>query len=202
MKAVTYGLIFMMVIGIVVFGLMAGSEMNTSSLDLPATKYQGDFYKVIYKEYNVTSKTLTIRNETDVLGLVTLLTPLNNHVSAGTDVMVAKLQFDIRRNVNNFVNVVETLNVKDKMKAIDKNLTFKYLRLQNITVNDFNYVCNTVTLGNSSQWNNCSYNLNGTKVVRYENWTKINWNQNIPANVYTVGIFTDVDFDESSNVTT
>lgn len=190
---------FMFVVGLIFAGAFLYFNEKQSIVyignDKNPTLIDGHTEKVISKVYNSSSRTLTIKNETDTFADITLLTPLNNYVQAGTDIQVAEIEFDIYKNVTNFLGALETFNVKKRMENISRAVTFKYAKDVSRIVTDYAKSCNTVTEANGT-YQNCSLVVNGTKSIIVRNWTVINWNANVRAGTYIVGIFANVSAQE------
>jgi len=161
-----------------------------------------DFTANNVKEYDEATKTITISDNyliTKVaIAEVKLDTPIVNYVFAGKDRKV--FQFTVK-SYGDYLNAISKMEFYNKanMKPINREITYKYLTLEDyeVDINDYREVCiegKEINKTTGKLDNICSQEKIGThKETRTrEIWTEMN-TKDIPTGEITIGGFADVE---------
>lgn len=150
--------------------------------------------------YDPVTKTATIENLWGLpiigsdLAYVTLTSPHNVIVARGEDKLIGEFNFTTTDDFTDTFNDIYLTNLKNG-NSISRGQQFKYKKYKNISVDDYETICNDVLEINGSVWENC------TQVEIGNHWEiKMDWMPvNNPTNTfysgitYEIGIFIDVE---------
>lgn len=146
--------------------------------------------------YNSETKTVTIENWFGLgedLAYVTLTSPNNVQVARGIDKLVGEFNFTTTGNFTNTFGDIYLTNLKNG-NSISRGRQFKYKKYTNISIDDYETICNNMATSNGTI-QNC------TQIEVGNHWEiKIDWIPIInPTNIfysditYEIGVFVDVE---------
>ena len=153
--------------------------------------------------YDEGSSTFTIRNsvlgipflQLDKVAEIKLNTPDVVHVFRGQDRKIAQVTVkNYGKDYQNFWKKMETFNIRDDMKELDREFVYKYKKsLGLIDVNDYETICiDGKQLGNGTVLQTCHRELTGTHQEERFEWMELEITKELPTGEITIGIFTDV----------
>ena len=154
--------------------------------------------------YDETSRTFTIRNsvlgipflQLDKVAEIKLNTPDVVHVIRGQDRKIAQVTVkNYGKDYQNFWKKMETFNIRDDMKELDREFVYKYKKsLGLIDVNDYETICiDGKQLSNGTILQTChGRKLIGTHQEERFEWLEFDKSKDLPLGEITIGIFTDV----------
>ncbi len=145
------------------------------------------------KSYDSITKTVTISDDTNKeLVSIRLLTGLNHKVPIGSRYPIAEYEVNSIETAKVLVTNIELYDLEDKNKPLNRQIEYKVKGTKQINVNDYEYICNNVTLGNSTIEVRCNPNLIGSHYEDRTTWTpleKVDFNK---GEKIIIGIFIDV----------
>ncbi len=148
-------------------------------------------------DYDEETKTATIENWFGIgedLAYITLTSPQNKMVARGNDKLVGEFNFTTTGNFTEIFNDIYLTDMKNG-NAISRGKQFKYKKYTNISVDDYENVCENITTGNGTVIQNC------TQIEIGNHWEiKMDWIPIVnPTNIfydgvtYEIGVFVDVE---------
>lgn len=152
-------------------------------------------YGLLEKDYEPSTEIVTLTKEdTLTLSQIKLNTPHNNRVGAGYQ-KVAEIEFTAYEDFKQYLSesYFELYNINDGMKPIERQLDFKYLTTEQISVDDFKTECSDNSTGNAV----CSQIKTGSHFETREAWKDINEYTFKSGEPVKIGIFTDVQIGDN-----
>ena len=146
------------------------------------------------KKYDSKNKEVTIEN---VLGLggdvarIKLTSPLNFQVARGYQ-KVAEFDLAYYMDNNGGLDFIEFFDIKDSMNKINRQFDYKIKTIEDVSINDYETICNEILTGNGTKTNNCIQNIIGSHTEERIVWNDFNEKDLKKAEQVTIGIFTDV----------
>jgi len=139
----------------------------------------------ITKSYDNENKKVSISNSGNSVVDITLLTPLDNHVGLGYQ-MVAKVNMTFYEKPQKFLGGMNLYDKKNKDVSIIRTIDYKYLTTENVDVPDYSCVDSGLTNGSK----NCIQI--GTHKEDREIWLSFDESKPKNGETYIIGLFTDV----------
>jgi len=155
------------------------------------------------KDYNEETKTITITNAFglgDIIAEIQLISPQTVLVFRGEDRKVAEFKITTFENYESAFTDMNFYNINDNLKQIQRNFNYKYENQEdNITINDYEESCETIidVQNNSYEYEKCTKVLIGTHEEEVFEWKAFNKNTELQIGEFKLGIFTDVQAEES-----
>lgn len=153
------------------------------------------------KDYDEVTKTVTITN---ALGLgadileVKLDTPLDNKVMPGEQ-RVAEITVNSFEEIDSFIRGIETYDVKDGMKELDRKFFYKYRTTEIVKKELYDYECEQIEWAKEEvhppevlKKNVCEKVSRGYVDEARYTWHSFDETQKLPMGEITIGIYTNV----------
>lgn len=143
------------------------------------------------KSYDKDTQTVTIKN---LFGLgkdyaeIRLNTPLLVKTGFGGEFKVAEFEVRSLSDYNGALSGMRFYNVKDNMKEIERDFTYKVLSYKEVEINDYEYFCNVLKNGTE----NCGRTIVGSHKEQVEVWNELGKTDFLTDEIKTIGIFTYV----------
>lgn len=141
------------------------------------------------KRYDAVLKEVTIMDRQNEAAKMKLDTRLDNHVSAGYN-MVAQFTINPKQDISNFIKGFKLINLKDG-KIINRNIDIKYKTIQPTSINDYKHECSNLKYPNGTSYIHCENIKLGSHLENREVWLPFNNNLKLNENI-TIGLFTNV----------
>lgn len=152
------------------------------------------------KNYYPETKTIEVRNS--VLGIpflsldkvaeVKLNSELNQKVRLGYG-KVFEYEMTLYDDYTNPLKVLNLYNIKNDLQPINRNVDYKYLTYEEVSINDTEYICNKITLKNGTINNECNVEVIGTHQEQKEKWLPLEKFIFVKGENITIGGFTYVE---------
>ena len=146
------------------------------------------------KSYDNTKKEVTITNSFGLGGEILkaqLLTPQNNIVPVGEEVLVARIKVNLNTlYTEGLIKEMELYNIKDKMNPITRPINYKVLSYEDEEVKKYKRVCEELQAKNGT-YQSCENIEDGSKTINKEVWSDLDLN-NVNKGTYEIGLFTEV----------
>ena len=144
------------------------------------------------KIYDSETKTVTVKNGATKISKIQLNTPLIYNVIRGKDRLVAEFTIESFEDYADAFNEMDFYNVNDGMKKFDRDFSYKYKTYYDVTVPDYETVCNEKIVANGTEKYDCVQNQIGSHIEQKSKWNDFNKKAKLPKGTITIGIFTDV----------
>lgn len=150
--------------------------------------------------YDEATKTITIKNGCDPFGLVCLgkdiaeaklLTPLDNKVPVGKNILVAEIEVTGFINYDDFFSGLEMFDIKKNMAKDNRVYDIKIRYNENYQVNDYGMTC-SLDPQSTNGTNICRRVQTGSHTEVREIWKELAPQDLKQNSVLNVGIFTEV----------
>ena len=155
-------------------------------------------------QYNEETRTMTIKNsilgipflDLDVVAKIELISDDLVYVMRGDERLVGEFKVINYEDYNGFFDGMGFLDLNNQRRKTNKNLKWKYKKLEYIEVPETIEVCEDII--NESGTNEVCNQVNTGEEITIENyvWKAFNKNSMLPAGEITIGLFTDVEAGE------
>lgn len=145
------------------------------------------------KRYNTETKTITVENAFGLgedIASVQLLTPLENYVKVGEDILVAEFKITNYKDYSNAFKELEFYNINEGMKKIDRVFEYRVLVNKSRVVDNYDVDEKCMLNKDKSNYRDC-YTFSNSYLEYYQDWELITKSNFLEGDIKTIGIFTD-----------